>query len=126
MARGVTLDAGALISFERSQRKTVVLLARARERDEPLSVPVGVVGQVWRDGRRQARLARLLGADAVEIVGLDDVGARSAGQLCGARGTADVIDATVVLCARTRGHRVATSDPDDLRQLDPTLQLVVV
>lgn len=126
MAVGATLDAGALIAFERAGRKAVVLVARARERDEPLSVPVGAIGQVWRDGRRQARLARLLGSDAVEVVGLDDFGVRAAGQLCGATGTTDVIDATVVLCAQARGRRIATSDPDDMRRLDPTLELIVV
>lgn len=126
MALGVTLDAGALIAFERAERKAVALLALARERGEPLSVPVGVIGQVWRDGRRQAVLARLLGSGAVEIVGLDDLGARAAGQLCGVSGTADVIDATVVLCARARGRRIATSDPDDMRRLDPTLVLIVL
>lgn len=126
MATGLTLDAGALIAFERAERKAVTLLARARERGELLSVPVGVIGQVWRDGRRQARLARLLGSDAVEIVELDDWGARAAGQLCGATATTDVIDATVVLCAQPRGGRVATSDPDDLRRLDPRLALIAV
>jgi hypothetical protein len=44
--------------------------------------------------------------------------------LCGARGTSDVIDATVVLCARARGHRVVTSDPDDLRRLDSAIPLI--
>lgn len=126
MAVGLTLDAGALIAFDRNDRAVVALIARAREREEPLSVPVGVIGQVWRDGRRQARLARLLGADDVELVGLDDLGARAAGQLCGAAGTADVIDATVVLCARARGKRVVSSDPDDLRVLDPSLTLIRV
>lgn len=126
MAVGVTLDAGALISFERSQRKTVLLLARARERREPLFLPSGVIGQVWRDGKRQARLARLLGSDSVEVVVLDDFAARAAGQLCGASGTSDVIDATVVLCAQKHGRRVVTSDPDDMRLLDRTLDLIVV
>ena len=126
MAAGLTLDAGALIAFERAERHVMTLLARARERGERLSVPVGVIGHVWRDGRRQARLARLLGSDAVEIVELDDYGARAAGQLCGATGVADVIDATVVLCARARGGRVVTSEPDNIRRLDPALALIVV
>jgi len=126
MAPGLTLDAGALIGFERGQRATVALIARARELHQPISVPAGVVGQVWRDGRRQVRLARLLGHESVEVVALDDHGARAAGQLCGATATADVIDASVVLAARSRGRRVATSDPDDLRRLDPELTLIVV
>jgi len=123
---GLTLDAGALIAFERNDRSTVVLLARALQRELAIVVPAGVVGQVWRDGRRQARLARLLASDEVEIEALDDRRAREAGQLCGARGTSDVIDASVVLAARARGHRIATSDPDDLARLDPRAQLIVV
>jgi predicted nucleic acid-binding protein len=121
---GLTLDAGALIAFERNNRKIVTLLARALERRFALAVPAGVVGQVWRDGRRQARLARLLASTEVEVEPLDDQRAREAGQLCGARMTSDVIDATVVLCARRRNHRVVTSDPRDLRALDSRLQII--
>jgi hypothetical protein len=121
---GLTLDAGALIAFERNDRRVVALIARSLEHGHGLAVPAGVVGQVWRDGRRQARLARLFGADEVEIETLDDLRARTAGQLCGARGTSDVVDATVVLCARARGHRIVTSDPDDLRRLDSAIPLI--
>ena len=53
---GQTLDAGALIAFERNDRAVVALLARALEVGYSLAVPAGVVGQVWRDGRRRARL----------------------------------------------------------------------
>jgi len=123
---GLTLDAGALIAFERNDRRVVALLARALAHELPLVVPAGVVGQVWRDGRRQARLARLLAADEVEVEILDDRRARAAGQLCGVKRTADVIDASVVLGARERGDRVVTSDPDDLGRLDATLELIVV
>jgi predicted nucleic acid-binding protein len=120
----LALDAGALVAFDRNDRSVVVLLARALEQGLPIVVPAGVVGQVWRDGRRQARLARLLGSDEVEVVPLDDSGAREAGQLCGARGTADVIDASLVLLARRRGARVVTGDPDDLMRLDPGVDLI--
>jgi hypothetical protein len=123
---GLTLDAGALIAFERNDRAVVALLARALEVGYSLAVPAGVVGQTWRDGRRQARLARLLGSKQVELEALDDQRAREAGQLCGVKGVADVIDASVVLCARRRGHRLVTSDPDDIRKLDPAVPLIVV
>jgi hypothetical protein len=63
---GLTLDSGALIAFERNDRPMVAIVARAVQQRIPLTVPAGVVGQVWRDGRRQARLARLLGSDIVE------------------------------------------------------------
>jgi hypothetical protein len=123
---GLTLDAGALIAFERNDRRVVALLARALHHDLALVVPTGVVGQVWRDGRRQVRLARLLATDEVEIEILDDRRAREAGQLCGVRGTADVIDASVVIGARARGDRIVTSDPVDLERLDPRANLIVV
>ena len=123
---GLTLDTGALVGFDRGERRVVRLVARARERQEVLAVPAGVVGQAWRDGRRQANLARLLGSPGCELIPLDDLGARSAGQWCGMAGTSDVVDASVVLCARARHQRVVTSDPDDMRRLDPRIELIVV
>jgi hypothetical protein len=123
---GLTLDAGALIAFERNDRRVVTTIARALERRLPIAIPSGVVGQVWRDGRRQVTLVRLLGSSAVDVEPLDDTRARAAGQLCGTTGTSDVIDASVVLCARSRGHSVITSDVDDLRRLDRGLRLVAV
>jgi hypothetical protein len=126
MSPGLTLDAGALIAVERADRAMLVLLARARERALPLTVPAGVVAQVWRDGRRQVRLARLLSSRQVTIEPLTDPLARAAGQLCGARASRDVIDAAVVLGARARRDHVVTSDPDDLAHLDPHLPLIVV
>lgn len=123
---GVTLDAGALIAVERDRRPVEVLLRQARERGERIAVPAGVIAEVWRDGRRQARLARLLADDAVDIVALDDRAARAAGQPCGVAGTRDVVDASVAWCARERGDVVLTSDPDDLHRLDARLRIVAV
>ena len=121
--RGITLDAGALIAIERNDRRVVIALRHALEEKMPLVVPAGVVGQVWRDGSRQVRLARLLGSRGVQIEPLDDARARAAGQLCGATGTRDVIDASVVLGAKVRGDRIFTSDVEDLRRLAPDLML---
>ena len=126
MSRGLTLDASALIAFERNDRTVVAIVSRAREHNIRLAAPAGVVGQVWRDGSRQVRLARLLGSDVIEVVSLDDAGARAAGQLCGVAGTRDVIDASVVMCARERGHGVLTDDIDDLERLDSSLHFVRV
>jgi hypothetical protein len=123
---GLTLHTGALIALDRNERAVTQLLARALERNYDIVVPAGVVARAWRDGRRQVRLARLLSSDGVEIEPLDDRRARAAGQLCGVRRAHDVVDASVVLCARARKHRVVTSDPDDLRRLDPKLELIEV
>lgn len=123
---GFVFDAGALIAFERNDRAVVMIAKRLVALHATLVVPAGVVGQVWRNGMRQARLARLLGSPIAIVEPLDDRRARAAGQLCGLAGTRDVIDAAVVLSAREHRLPVATSDPDDLRRLDPSVRLVAV
>lgn len=123
---GLTLDAGALIAYERGSRIMSLRIDEARALAWKVAIPAGVLAQVWRDGRRQARVARLLDSPSVDLVVLDDLAARLAGQLCGMTGTSDIVDASVMVCARSRGRRVVTSDPDDLRRLDPTVELIVV
>ena len=123
---GLVLDAGALIAFERGERKIEVLLRQAIRRSFPIVVPAGVVAQVWRDGRKQARLGQFLAKPNVTVIPLDDATARACGQLCGFRDTNDVIDASVVVCAESRRSPVVTSDPDDLRHLDSKLELIEI
>lgn len=60
------------------------------------------------------------------VVPLDELRARATSRLFGVCGTSDVIDASVVLCARVHRQRVVTSDPSDLHWLDPTLVPIVV
>lgn len=126
MSSGLTLDTGALIAFDRNDRFVVSLIARALELKLSIAVPAGVVAQTWRDGRKQVRLARLLGAQQVQVEVLDDRRARAAGQLCGVSKTRDIVDASVALCARDHSHAVATSDEADLRRLDGQLRLIAV
>ena len=121
---GAVLDTGALIAFEREDRRVVAMLHRALSRGETLVVPACVVAQVWRDGRRQVRLADLL--DGCEIASLDDLEARATGQLLGVTRTDDVVDASVAVAARRRAMRVITSDPDDIRALDRTLDVIAL
>lgn len=123
---GVTLDTGALIAIERGDRRMQALLDEAVAAGAPIAVPAGVVAQAWRASPRQARLSRFLGLAAVTVVPLDDTEARATGALCGLTGTADVVDASVVICARSRGHGVVTGDRDDLAALDPTLRLIAL
>ena len=100
--------------------------ARSLELELGIVVPSSALAQAWRDGRRQARLARLLRSSQVQVEPLTDQRARAAGQLCGATGTRDIVDASVVLCAREHGHSVATSDVGDLERLDARLRLISV
>jgi predicted nucleic acid-binding protein len=125
--RGFTLDTGALIALERGEERVIALLDRALATpDASIHIPAGVLAQAFRDGSRQVSLARLLNNHRTSVVVLDHVLARVIGILLGRRGCSDVVDASVVVCARTHGQGVVTSDPDDLRRLDPDLQLEVI
>jgi predicted nucleic acid-binding protein len=125
-AAGIVLDTGALIALERGDKRMIALLKRALEQGRAFRMPAGVVGQAWRNGRVQVTLARFLRSEEVEIVPLDEELARSCGELCGAAGASDVIDASVVILARERQDPIVTSDPSDLRRLDPGAQIIMV
>jgi hypothetical protein len=123
---GLTLDAGALLAVERGHRAVLVTLQEALAHQAAITVPAGALAQVWRGGARQARLASLLAAEGVEVEALDNRIARRAGVLCGATRTRDVIDASVVVGATDRGDTILTSDVDELRVLDPEIELIAV
>jgi len=123
---GVTMDAGGLIAVDRNDRRVLVLLARARETGARVTVPATALAQAIRQPERQVRLARLVRQPTTDVVPLDRVDATNVGRLLGASATADIVDAHVVICARRAHQQVVTTDPDDLRMLDPTLSLVTV
>jgi hypothetical protein len=111
----LVLDAGALLAVDRDDRAMMARLLVARRSGLELRSNAMVVAQVWRDRRgRQANLARLLRAVDVRSVSAND--GREAGALLADAGTADPIDATVVLLAAP-GDRILTSDPGDLTRL---------
>jgi hypothetical protein len=124
---GLTLDSGALLAFEARDRRIEILVQRAKDLGRPIVIPAGVLAQVWRGhGPRQARLATLLNSRGVTVQDLTHNYARVIGELCGRSRTSDVIDASVVVAAWTNGRFVVTSDPDDIRRLDPSLTIVPV
>src|ERR1700761_5779828 len=123
---GITLDTGALIALDRGDKRMIALLQRALAQGFAFRVPSGVLGQAWRDGRVQVTLGRFLRSEEVEIVPLDEQLARACGELCGATNTSDIIDASVVILARERQDHIVTSDPNDLRRLDPAAIIIPV
>jgi len=123
---GVTLDAGGLIALDRDDRRVVVLLARARETGAQVTVPAPALAQAIRRPERQARLSRLIRQPGTDVIALGREDAAHVGRLLAASGTSDVVDAHVVICARRAGQPVVTSDPSDLRQLDPALRLIAL
>ncbi|MGH9156068.1 MAG: PIN domain-containing protein [Acidimicrobiales bacterium] len=114
------LDTGALIAVERADRRLIRLLELADE----VHVPAALVAQAWRNPARQVRLVRVLAADPVQIHALDAAEARAVGHLCGAAGTADFVDASVVLLARRTGAVTVSRDGGDLHLIDPGLEVV--
>ena len=123
---GVTLDAGGLIALDRDDRRVVVLLARARETGAQVTVPAPALAQAIRRPERQVRLSRLIRQPGTDVMDLGRVDATHVGRLLAASGTSDIADAHVVICARRAGQPVVTSDPGDLRQLDPALRLIAL
>jgi len=123
---GVTMDAGGLIAVDRNDRRVVALLARAREVGARVTIPATALAQAIRQPERQVRLARLIRQPTTDVVPLDRVDATNVGRLLAASATSDVIDAHVVVCARRTHQRVVTSDPGDLRFLDPAITVVIV
>ncbi len=110
----LVLDSAALISLDRNERAMWVRLKACERARTPPLTHGGVVGQVWRAGGRQGRLAQAL--DGIEVRPLDDVLGRAAGALLGRTRQADVIDAAVVLLAED-GDEIVTSDSDDLHPM---------
>ena len=109
------LDAGALVAVDRDDRAMIARLRASQQHGLELRTNAMVVAQVWRDRHgRQVNLARLLRAVDVRAVSQQD--GRDAGVLQAAAGTADAIDATVVLLAAP-GDRILTGDPGDIAVL---------
>jgi hypothetical protein len=112
--RTIVYDTGALLAAERCHPDFVALhdeLTAARIR--PL-VPVVILAQAWRGGP-QHQISRVL--KGCDILPDDQRVGRAAGIACGASGTADVVDAIVVVTAVQYQASVVTGDPDDLTHL---------
>lgn len=122
-ARALVLDAGPLISFDRADRRARLLVHEAVEAGVRLIVPAPVLAEVWRDGRRQARLARLIAAGGTRVDPLDENAGKAVGEICGRSGTSDIADASLVLSARVHRARVVTGDGADIRRIDPHLEI---
>jgi hypothetical protein len=114
----VILDAGFLVSVDRGERAAKEFLAAAVRHSTQLRTTEPVLAQVWRDGSRQTRLARLLAAIAVHP--LDD--GRTVGAILARSGTADVVDAHLVSVAVRLGEPILTADVGDISRLAAALR----
>lgn len=114
MTRGLTLDSGALIAFERGDRRMRTLVAAAKRGDRELAIPAVALAEAWRGGNARW-LNELLAASTIEPV--DEQLARRAGELLARTATSNAVDALVAACAAQRGDVVVTADPHDLQRL---------
>lgn len=111
------LDAGFLISVDRGERAAQEFLTAALIHETPLTTTHPVVARVWRDGARQARLARFL--QSVIVVAFDD--GPEVGNLLARSGTGDVVDGHLVVVAVRRSEAILTGDVHDLESLTAAL-----
>ena len=110
----LVLDAAALIAIDRHDRRVAGLIALGRRAGADIVTVAPVVGQAWRDGARQVHLARAL--PMIDVLDVDGPSAQAAGEVLGASGGSDVVDALVALATHP-GDQVLTSDVDDLTGL---------
>ncbi len=123
---GIAFDAGGLIALDRNDRRVVALIARATERGMRITIPATALAQALRNPARQARLSRLIRQPGTDLIPLDGPDATAVGRLLARTGTADIVDAHVVICALRAGQAVVTSDAADLRGIAPEVQVVIV
>jgi predicted nucleic acid-binding protein len=116
--RGIVYDTGALVGFERRKPEALHLHRRFAAGGVRPVVPVVVLAQAWRGGP-QPDISRML--KGCEILPDSEQIGRAAGAACAAAGTADVVDAIVVMTALRRDAPIATSDPGDLGRITDAL-----
>jgi len=121
---GVVFDAGGLIALERNDRRVFSILDTALEDEDRIIVPATALAQVIRNPARQVRLWRMIQFDKTEVIPLDGSQAQAVGALLARTSTSDITDAHVVICAQMAGYAIITSDPLDLKRLDPALRLI--
>ena len=121
---GIVFDAGGLIALERNDRRVFSILDTALEDGDRIIVPATALAQVIRNPARQVRLWRMIQFGKTEVIPLDGSQAQAVGALLARTSTSDITDAHVVICAQTAGYAIVTSDPLDLKRLDPALRLI--
>jgi predicted nucleic acid-binding protein len=124
--RTAVFDAGAFIALERRDTRALALVAELVEGRRTGYVPAGVLAQIWRGSPRQHAVTRMLRTGALHTESMSQEVALRTGLVLARTGTSDVVDAHLVLLGRKLNAVVVTSDMDDLRRLDPGLDLVAV
>lgn len=119
--RGFVLDTGALIPLEKPAKARVLSLLIDRVGAQgQLVLSAGSIAEAWRASPRQTPLVVLLRRQHLAVEEITVPVAKSIGAFLETVSNGDdIVDAHVVMLARRHGLPVITTDPDDLRALDP-------
>lgn len=107
------LDTGFLVAVDRGDERAKTFLERADQEQRALHTTEAVIAQAWREGARQAMLARFL--HGVTTHSLSN--GRVVGELLAKAQTSDVVDAHLAVTAHQHGLNIVTGDPADLMLL---------
>ena len=112
---GVTYDTGALVAADHNDRRMWALHAGFLAEEISPSVPAPVLAEAWRDGSRQASLARFMALCTVEP--MSEQHAKTVGLLAGKAGHSDIVDVTVAEGAIRRHDAILTSNHTHIRKI---------
>jgi hypothetical protein len=108
------LDAGALVAVDKRDRAVGAMLRVLQRDGVQVLTSAGALAQVWRDGRRQTNLARVL--PGVDVAALHELSAKKVGELLREDATNDLVDAHIALLVQPK-DQVLTSDQPDIKAL---------
>ncbi|MDQ1047320.1 twitching motility protein PilT [Streptomyces sp. V4I2] len=112
----VVYDAGALLAAAKNNRNFLAQHDEFLAADVRPIVPAGVLAQCWDTRPKAANLHKVL--RPCLVLPLTETTAKAAALLCQENGTADVVDATVVLASLTHDDAlILTDDLEDIRAL---------
>lgn len=103
------------MSVDRGDRAARDVLRVAFDEGLELHTTAPIIAQAWRNGAKQARLARFI--RGVTVHEFDTTNGRRVGELLGSAGSSDVVDAHLVVVARSLALDVLTGDPSDIDPL---------
>lgn len=101
-----------------------VLVEEAVTNRTPLAIPAGVLAQAWRAAPARLGWPGCCGLPCARWFHWTSDPHCASGPLGAATGMSDVVDVSVAICARDRGHAVVTTDAADLRAIDPSIPLL--
>lgn len=124
--RGFVLDTGALIALAKPAKARVLSLLIDRIGAEGrLVLSAGSIAEAWRASPRQTPLVFLLRRQHLVVEEITVPVAKAIGAFLGTVANGDdIVDAHVVMLARRHAMPVITTDPDDLRALDPKAAVI--